>query len=149
MKVNSKTTNAATLVCHQGGQRTVNGIIGNTRRGIRADQMGASIQSIDGYVVSDEVGAIATDLTNIKLKVPFVLNLYEDNTLSGEPTIRVVMTTNVADLYYLGIVSFLSQTLVVIAKDEESGKYTLTTSDIPSSTKSTLFNKPIMVPDDN
>lgn len=38
MKVNSKTTNAATLVCHQGGQRTVNGIIGNTRRGIQVDQ---------------------------------------------------------------------------------------------------------------
>ena len=154
MKVNSKTTNkaedaAANLICHQGGQRTVNGIIGNTRHGIRVDQKDASIQSIDGYVVSDEVGAIATDLTNIKLKVPFVLNLYEDNTLSGEPTIRVVMTTNISDLYYLGIVSFLSQTLVVIAKDEESGKYALTTSDIPSSTKSTLFNKPIMVPDDN
>ena len=38
MKVNSKTTNAANLVCHQGGQRTVNGIVGNTRRGIRVDQ---------------------------------------------------------------------------------------------------------------
>ena len=38
MKVNSKTNNAATLVCHQGGQRTVNGIIGNTRRGISVDQ---------------------------------------------------------------------------------------------------------------
>ena len=153
MKVNSKTTNdensEATSICHQRGQRTVNGIIGNTRHGIRVDQTGASIQSIDGYVISDGVGAIATDLTNIKLKVPFVLNLYEDNTLSGEPTIRVVMTTNISDLYYLGIVSFLSQTLVVISKDEESGKYALTTSDIPSSTKSTLFNKPIMVPDDN
>lgn len=79
--------------------------------------------------------------------VPFVLNLYEDNTLSGEPIIRVVMTTNISDLYYLGIFSFLSQTLVVIAKDEESGKYALTTGDIPSSMESTLFNKPIMVPD--
>lgn len=108
----------------------------------------ASIQSIDGYV-SDEKGAIATDLTNMKLRVPFVLNLYGDSTLSGEPIIRVVMTTNISDIYYLGIVSFLSQTLVVIAKDEESSKYALTTSDIPSSTKSTLFNKPIMVPDDN
>lgn len=106
----------------------------------------ASIQSIDGYV-SDEKGEIVTDLTNIKLRVPFVLNLYEDSTLSGEPTIRVVMTTNILDICYLGIVSFLSQTLFVIAKDEESGKYALTTSDIPSSTKSTLFNKPIMVPD--
>ena len=38
MKVNSKTTNAANLICHQGGQRTVNGIIGNTRRGIQVDQ---------------------------------------------------------------------------------------------------------------
>ena len=42
MKVNSKTTKddnaAANLICHQGGQRTVNGIIGNTRRGIRVDQ---------------------------------------------------------------------------------------------------------------
>ena len=43
MKVNLKTTNkaenaAATLICHQGGQRTVNGIIGNTRRGIQVDQ---------------------------------------------------------------------------------------------------------------
>ena len=42
MKVNLKTTNdenaAATLVCHQKGPRTVNGIIGNTRRGIRVDQ---------------------------------------------------------------------------------------------------------------
>ena len=38
MKVNSKTNNAANLICHQGGQRTVNGIIGNTRRGIQVDQ---------------------------------------------------------------------------------------------------------------
>ena len=38
MKVNSKTTNAANLICHQGGQRTVNGIIGNTKRGIQVDQ---------------------------------------------------------------------------------------------------------------
>ena len=43
MKVNLKTTNEAenseaTSICHQRGQRTVNGIIGNTRRGIRVDQ---------------------------------------------------------------------------------------------------------------
>ena len=38
MKENSKTTNAANLICHQGGQRTVNGIVGNTRRGIQVDQ---------------------------------------------------------------------------------------------------------------
>ena len=43
MKVNLKTTNeaenaAATLVCHQKGPRTVNGIIGNTRRGIVIDK---------------------------------------------------------------------------------------------------------------
>lgn len=43
MKVNLKTTNeaenaAATPACHQMGQRTVNGIIGNTRRGIVVDQ---------------------------------------------------------------------------------------------------------------
>ena len=42
MKVNLKTTNdenaAATSTCHQRGQRTVNGIIGNTRRGIIVDK---------------------------------------------------------------------------------------------------------------
>lgn len=42
MKVNLKTTNdenaAATPTCHQRGQRTVNGIIGNTRRGIVIDK---------------------------------------------------------------------------------------------------------------
>ena len=42
MKVNLKTTNdenaADTPICHQRGQRTVNGIIGNTRRGIVVDK---------------------------------------------------------------------------------------------------------------
>lgn len=42
MKVNLKTTNeenaAATSTCHQRGQRTVNGVIGNTRRGIVIDK---------------------------------------------------------------------------------------------------------------
>ena len=43
MKINLKTTNeaenaAATPICHQRGQRTVNGIIGNTRRGIVIDK---------------------------------------------------------------------------------------------------------------
>ena len=141
MKVHLKTTNKAenaseTLVCHQMGQRTVNGIIGNTRCGIRADQMGASIQSIDGYVVSDGVGAIATDLTNIKLKVPFVLNLYEDNTLSGEPEVQVVMTNNIGGLYYIGMVSLIGQTLVVMAKDE-SDEYRVSMGDIPTSVENT------------
>lgn len=108
---------------------------------------GASIQSIDGYVVSDEVGAIATDLTNIKLKVPFMLNLYEDNTLSGEPAVQVVMTNNIGGLYYVGMVSLIGQMLVVMAKDDESGEYQVGMSDIPTSMESTLFNKPIMVPD--
>ena len=107
---------------------------------------GASIQSIDGYVVSDE-GEIATDLTNIKLRVPFVLNLYEDSTLSGEPAVRVVMTNNFGGLYYIGIASLIGQTLVIMAKDDESGKYRVGMSDIPTSMESTLFNKPIMVPD--
>ena len=43
MEVNLKTTNEAenaaeTPTCHQRGQRTVNGIIGNTRRGIVVDK---------------------------------------------------------------------------------------------------------------
>lgn len=108
---------------------------------------GASIQSIDGYFVSDEEGAIATDLTNIKLKVPFVLNLYEDNTLSGEPAIQIVMTNNIDDIYYIGMISLIGQMLVVMAKDDESGEYQVGMSGIPTSMESTLFNKPIMVPD--
>ena len=76
-----------------------------------------------------------------------MLNLYEDNTLSGEPSIQVVMTNNIGGLYYIGMVSLIGQMLVVMGKNDDTGKYLVGMSDIPTSMKSTLFNKPIMVPD--
>ena len=95
MKVNSKTTKndnaAATLVCHQGGQRTVNGIIGNTRRGIQVDQTldPDSNNPVANKPVSTALAALAGQLA--KGQVVFLDQLPE----SGEPhKVYVLTATN-------------------------------------------------------
>ena len=92
MKVNSKTTNdensAATLTCHQGGQRTVNGIIGNTRRGIVIDKTldTDSNNPVANKPVSTALAALADELA--KGQVVFLDQLPE----SGEPNKVYVLT---------------------------------------------------------
>ena len=91
MKVNSKTTNAANLICHQGGQRTVNGIIGNTRRGIQVDQTldPDSNNPVANKPVSTALAALAGELA--KGQVVFLDQLPE----SGEPhKVYVLTATN-------------------------------------------------------
>ena len=91
MKVNSKTTNAANLICHQGGQRTVNGIIGNTRRGIQVDQTldPESNNPVANKPVSTALAALAGQLA--KGQVVFLDQLPE----SGEPhKVYVLTATN-------------------------------------------------------
>ena len=91
MKVNSKTTNAANLICHQGGQRTVNGIIGNTRRGIQVDQTldPDSNNPVANKPVSTALAALAGELE--KGQVVFLDQLPE----SGEShKIYVLTETN-------------------------------------------------------
>ena len=95
MKVNLKTTNdenaAATPVCHQMGQRTVNGIIGNTRRGIRVDQTldSDSNNPVANKPVSTALAALAGELA--KGQVVFLDQLPE----SGEPhKVYVLTATN-------------------------------------------------------
>ena len=95
MKVNLKTTNdenaATTLVCHQKGPRTVNGIIGNTRRGIRVDQSldPDSYNPVANKPVSTALAALADQLA--KGQVVFLDQLPE----SGEPhKVYVLTATN-------------------------------------------------------
>lgn len=111
---------------------------------------GTSIQSVDAYgeggATTIEKGKIATDLTGVELKIPFILNIYEDNTLSGTPT-RVVMTNKFGENNYLGTLDFLNHYLVNVVKGT-NGKYSYSSNIIPNSTKNTLFNKSILVPQD-
>lgn len=111
---------------------------------------GASIQSVDAYgeggATTIEKGKIATDLTSVELKIPFVLNIYEDNTLSGVPT-RIVMTNKFGENNYLGTLDFLNHYLVNVVKGTD-GKYSYSSNIIPNPTKNTLFNKSILVPQD-
>ena len=95
MKVNLKTTNdenaAATPVCHQRGQRTVNGIIGNTRRGIVIDKTldPDSNNPVANKPVSTALAALAGQLA--KGQVVFLDQLPE----SGEPhKVYVLTATN-------------------------------------------------------
>lgn len=109
----------------------------------------ASVQSIDAYgeggATTIEKGKISTDLTGVDLKVPFVLNIYEDSTLSGTPT-RIVMTNKVGEIY-LGNFDFINHYLVQMTKGTD-GKYSYSSNIIPNPTKNTLFNKSILVPQD-
>lgn len=111
---------------------------------------GASIQSVDAYgeggATTIEKGKIATDLTGVELKIPFVLNIYEDNTLSGVPT-RIVMSNKFGENNYLGTLDFLNHYLVNVVKGTD-GKYSYSSNIIPNPTKNTLFNKSILVPQD-
>ena len=95
MKVNLKTTNdenaAATLVCHQKGPRTVNGIIGNTKRGIVVDQTldPDSNNPVANKAVATALAALAGQLA--KGQVVFLDQLPE----SGEPhKVYVLTATN-------------------------------------------------------
>lgn len=95
MKVNLKTTNdenaAATPTCHQMGQRTLNGIIGNTRRGIVVDQTldPDSNNPVSNKPVSTALAALAGQLE--KGQVVFLDQLPE----SGEPhKVYVLTATN-------------------------------------------------------
>lgn len=96
MKVNLKTTNeaenaAATPNCHQRGQRTVNGIIGNTRRGIVIDKTldPDSNNPVANKPVSTALAALAGQLA--KGQVVFLDQLPE----SGEPhKVYVLTATN-------------------------------------------------------
>lgn len=110
---------------------------------------GTSIQSVDAYgeggATTIEKGKIATDLTGVELKIPFVLNIYEDNTLSGVPT-RIVMTNKFGENNYLGTLDFLNHYLVTVVKGID-GKYSYSSSIVPNATGNTLFNKPILVPE--
>ena len=111
---------------------------------------GASVQSVDAYgeggATTIEKGKIATDLTGVELKIPFVLNIYEDNTLSGTPT-RIIMTNKFGENNYLGTLDFLNHYLVNVVKGTD-GKYSYSSNIIPNPTKNTLFNKSILVPQD-
>jgi hypothetical protein len=110
---------------------------------------GTSIQSVDAYGeggdTTIEKGKIATDLTGVNLKVPFVLNIYEDSTLSGTP-MRIVMTNKVGEIY-LGNFDFINHYLMQMTKGTD-GKYSYASSIVPNATGNTLFNKPILVPED-
>lgn len=96
MKVNLKTTNEAenaaeTPTCHQMGQRTVNGIIGNTRRGIVIDKTldPDSNNPVANKPVSTALAALAGQLA--KGQVVFLDQLPE----SGEPhKVYVLTATN-------------------------------------------------------
>lgn len=111
---------------------------------------GASVQQVNAYgeggTTTIEKGKISTDLTGVELKVPFVLNIYEDSTLSGTPT-RIVMTNKVGENIYLGAFDFLNHYLVNVVKGT-NGKYSYSSSIVPNATGNTLFNKPILVPED-
>ena len=93
MKVNLKTTNeaenaAATLVCHQKSPRTVNGIVGNTRRGIVIDKTldPDSNNPVANKPVSTALEALASQLA--KGQVVFLDQLPE----SGESNKVYVLT---------------------------------------------------------
>ena len=109
---------------------------------------GTSIQSVDAYgeggTTTIEKGKISTDLTGVELKVPFVLNIYEDSTLSGTP-MRIVMTNKVGEIYF-GNFDFIDHYLVQMTKGTD-GNYSYTSSIVPNATENTLFNKPILVPE--
>lgn len=110
---------------------------------------GTSIQSVDAYgeggTTTIEKGKISTDLTGVDLKVPFVLNIYEDSTLSGTPS-RIVMTNKVGEIY-LGNFDFINHYLMQMTKGTD-GNYSYASSIVPNATGNTLFNKPILVPED-
>ena len=109
---------------------------------------GTSIQSVDAYgeggTTTIERGKISTDLTGVELKVPFVLNIYEDSTLSGTP-MRIVMTNKFGEIYF-GNFDFIDHYLVQMTKGTD-GKYSYASSIVPNATENTLFNKPILVPE--
>lgn len=108
-----------------------------------------SVQQVNAYgeggATTIEKGKISTDLTGVDLKVPFVLNIYEDSTLSGTPT-RLVMTNKIGEIY-LGNFDFINHYLVQMTKGTD-GKYSYSSNIIPNATKNTLFNKPILVSQD-
>lgn len=108
----------------------------------------ASVQQVNAYGeggdTAIEKGKISTDLTGVDLKVPFVLNIYENSTLSGTP-IRIVMTNKVGELY-MGNFDFIDHYLVQMTKGTD-GKYSYASSIVPNATENTLFNKPILVPE--
>ena len=109
----------------------------------------ASVQQVNAYGEGGgsaiEKGKISTDLTDVDLKIPFVLNIYEDSTLSGTST-RIVMTNKVGENYYLGTFNFLNHYLVQMTKGTD-GKYSYSSNIIPNPIKNTIFNKPILVPE--
>lgn len=132
MKVNLKTTNEAenaaeTPPCHQRGQRTVNGIIGNTRRGIVVDKTldPDSNNPVANKPVSTALAALAGQLE--KGQVVFLDQLPE----SGEPHKVYVLTATNQRYWWDGsaFVNIVPTTSACIIKiDSEKRTYT---SNIP------------------
>lgn len=140
MKVNLKTTNEAenaaeTPICHQRGQRTVNGIIGNTRRGIVIDKTldPDSNNPVANKPVSTALAALAGQLE--KGQVVFLDQLPE----SGEPHKIYVLTATNQRYWWDG--SAFVKIVPTDIKDSATIKHTLTENKISLDLDETIKGK--------
>ena len=151
MKVNSKTTNAATLVCHQGGQRTVNGIIGNTRRGIQVDQTldPDSNNPVANKPVSNALAALAGKI-DASLQKPTGLTKTKlvGVGASGQENIEIGDNLTLTDgkLSAAGGGKSVPPTLWLIDLDNLEARTTITEEEY-NNLKNGLYNQVIYFPD--